>query len=139
MIVSQCFGWLIIIFQPNLIPCLLQHKFFFFVVFAHTIENKKLYKVRKFKDFSISPAICWYHFLCINTTVSMWQLCPNISYGCTFPTSYPLLHKYFKSLASVAGSQLTYTILAGCIFTTVFSNFSSHPFSWRVKSNNICF
>src|SRR5574344_1816914 len=35
--------------------------------------------------------------------------------GWTFFSSYPLLHKYFKSRANVAESQLTYTILSGCI------------------------
>lgn len=40
----------------------------------------------------------------------------------------PILSKYFKSLASVAGSQLTYTMRLGSIWMTVCNNFSSHPF-----------
>ena len=42
-----------------------------------------------------------------STHVSTCTVCPNISTGCTSFTSYPLSHKYLKSLANVALSQLT--------------------------------
>ena len=45
--------------------------------------------------------------LCSNTIVSTWYVWQNISNGCMLSMLQPFLHKYFKSLASVAGLQLT--------------------------------
>ena len=57
-------------------------------------------KVPKSKDFYKVP-------LCSNTIVSTCTVCGNISAGHTLFSSYPLSHKYLRSLASVALSQLT--------------------------------
>ena len=57
-------------------------------------------KVPKSKDFYKVP-------LCSNTIVSTCTVCGNISAGQTLLSSYPLSHKYLRSLASVALSQLT--------------------------------
>ena len=57
-------------------------------------------KVPKSKDFyKVS--------LCSNTIVSTCTVIGNISAGRTFLSSYPSSQRYFRSLASVAESQLT--------------------------------
>lgn len=50
----------------------------------------------------------YYSRFCVSRqTVSTCTVHPNISHPVTFKSSYPLSHRYFKSLASVALSQLT--------------------------------
>ena len=53
----------------------------------------------------------FYLFFCNITIVSTWELCGNISTGCTHLTIYERSTKIFKSLAKVAGLQEIYTIL----------------------------
>lgn len=56
-----------------------------------------------FKPFSYT----YFSTFDIKHTTSTCTLPANISTGCTFSISYPCLFIYFKSLASVAESQLT--------------------------------
>ena len=59
----------------------------------------------------------------------------------TLTSSYPFPQRYFKSRASVAESQLTYTIRSGRICTIVSSSFSSQPLrggSTTITSALIC-
>ena len=97
------------------------HNLLFSSLFTCRCETHISRKVPKTKDF--------YEFTrCRQHTVSTCPVIGNISTARTFSSPYPFSHRYFKSLASVAESQLTYTIRSGPIFTMVESTLSSHPF-----------
>lgn len=63
-------------------------------------KHKMLRKVPKIKDF-------YEFFLCSNTIVSTCTVIGNISTVARRSALYPFAVRYFKSLASVAESQLT--------------------------------
>ena len=61
-------------------------------------------------------------------TVSIDTVFGNISTGQTFSSLYPPSHRYRRSRARVALSQLTYTTRLGFIFRIVSRRWASHPF-----------
>ena len=76
------------------------HNLLFLALFACWCETHMPRKVPEIKDF--------YEFTrCKQHTTSTCTVCGNISAGQTLLSSYPLSHKYLRSLASVALSQLT--------------------------------